>query len=331
MKRLRSFLLGGAVLFGAGASSAEAAWNNVFQVCCHQPTPAVSYYAPAACCPQPVAVTQYVQRSYYQPVTRYETRTYYEPVTSYQTSYYYAPVTSYRYSCYYDPCTCSYQQVATPTVSYQLRAQSCPVQSWVQRCATVPVTTQQLSYYYEPVTTWVTPTSAPVAPAAPVMPSTPPPPTASPGVSEQRIPPTPGVLEQPGRGNGNGGSSYERNYPPDSMPPASGSSIRPRPQSAPVAPPTVRLDRIVSLPPANVEGQVFRGETGQPGARLLFVSTDRQGARQTATTDPNGRFQLTLGAGEWLVYLHAADGKPVFHSKLAVRQNERCNVTLVSR
>jgi len=60
-------------------------------------------------------------------VTCYQQKTTCEPVTTYRTSYYYEPVCSYRYSCYYDPCTCSYQQVATPTTSYQLRQRCDPV------------------------------------------------------------------------------------------------------------------------------------------------------------------------------------------------------------
>ncbi len=110
--------------------------------------PTVSYYAaPAASCPQACAPsctpcqtcqTNYVQRSYYQPVTEYQTQSYYEPVTSYSTSYYYAPVTSYSYSSFYDASSCSYQQVAQPTVSYQLRAQSCPVQNWVRAAKKCP-------------------------------------------------------------------------------------------------------------------------------------------------------------------------------------------------
>ena len=58
---------------------------------------------------------------YYQPVTEYQSQSYYEKVTSYKTSYYYAPVQSYSYSSYYDASSCSYQQIAKPTVSYQLR------------------------------------------------------------------------------------------------------------------------------------------------------------------------------------------------------------------
>ena len=123
-------------LLVAEAGPLQAAWDNVFQVCCFgcRQRAAAGYYvaqappavaaAPSPCCPPacpPVCTTRYSLRCYYQPITTYQTRTYYEPVCS------------YRYSCYYDPCSCSYQQVAVPTTSYQLRSQCCPVQSWVQR------------------------------------------------------------------------------------------------------------------------------------------------------------------------------------------------------
>src|SRR5205807_2928032 len=122
-------------LLTAGVSPTQAAWNNVFQVCCDScgGQQAVSAYAPDPCCnpcPQPVCTTRYVARCYYQPVTCYQTKTYYEPVTTYRTSYYYEPVTSYRYSCYYDPCSCSYQNVACPSTCYRLRSQCCPVPRW---------------------------------------------------------------------------------------------------------------------------------------------------------------------------------------------------------
>lgn len=332
MRPTRILLLSFALLvIESGTPTAHAAWNNVFQVSCHNKQPVVSNYAPNACCPQPVCTTQYMQRCYYQPVTSYQTRTYYEPVTSYQTSYYYEPVTSYRYSCYYDPCSCSYQNVAVPTTSYRLRAQNCPVTSWVQRCMNVPVTTYQQAFYYEPVTTC---TSTSVTVGAPI-PATPAPALANPpaqspsglqpGVQEQRIPPVPGVLEQSGSGNGSG-TRLERYFEPRQ--PASAVPQRP---SSP-APPTVRLDRITALPGANVEGQVYRGDSSpQSGAYVLFVSMARQGVRETTQADANGNFRVALGRGEWLVYLHGADGKPVFHSKLEVRENEQRRVALLSR
>src|SRR5439155_4322504 len=137
----------------------SAGWDSVFQpTLFRRNTTTTQYYVPpvvvqsspvvVAQSPPPVVVaqaspcgdpcqkctTQYVQRSYYQPVTTMETRTVMEQVTTMQTSYYYAPVTTYRYSSYYDPTTCCYQQVAVPQCGYELRAKQCPVQSWVSRC-----------------------------------------------------------------------------------------------------------------------------------------------------------------------------------------------------
>jgi hypothetical protein len=81
-----------------------------------------------------------------------------------------------------------------------------------------------------------------------------------------------------------------------------------------------------------VEGQVVRANNApQPGTRLLFVSADRQGERESVTADPAGQFRVTLASGGWLVYLEAADGRPVFHSKIDVQDNQQRQVTLVSR
>jgi hypothetical protein len=68
-----------------------------------------------------------------------------------------------------------------------------------------------------------------------------------------------------------------------------------------------------------------------PGARLLFVSADRQGEREAVTADRSGEFRVTLASGGWLVYVEGADGKPVFHSKIDVQENQNRKVTLVSR
>lgn len=329
-------------LWGLGAVPAHAAWDNVFQVCCFgcRSRPAVSNYAPAACCPAPCpqqtcCTTQYVQRSYYTPVTCYQTQVSYQPVTSYRTSYYYEPVTSYRYSCYYDPCTCSYQQIASPQTCYRLRSQTCATTSYLQRTCQVPVTSYRLSYYYEPVTTCATtPCATPCcngasapAPAAP----------AAPGVSESVAPapaaPQPGVNESRTPANPSNGQ-YDRYYPQPTTPPppaAKTNSFAAPPKAAP--PPVVRLDRIVALPPTNgpLQGQVVRLDNlPQPGARLLFVHAERQAPRESATADQTGRFRVALSSGAWLVYLTGSDGKPTFHSKIEVRPDSR-PVVLVSR
>jgi hypothetical protein len=194
-----------------GNGSAAAAWNNVFQVCCHScrssnyvaaPAPtAAAYAAPAPCGGCQQCTTNYVQRCYYQPVVTYQKSCYQEPVTTYRTSYYYEPCTSVRYSCYYDPCSCSYQQVAQPVTTYRLRSQCCPVTSYLQRCCLKPVTTYQQMTYYEPQTTCCTttigaPVAAPPAGAAVAVPQ-------QPGVQAGALPSQPGVQggaipQQPG-------------------------------------------------------------------------------------------------------------------------------------
>jgi hypothetical protein len=279
-----------------------------------------------------------VQRCYYTPVTCYQTRTYYEPVTTYRTSYYYEPVTTYRYSCYFDPCTCCYQQVACPTTCYRLRSQCCPVTSYLQRCCYVPVTSYKQCCYYEPVTTCCTPCCTPGCPTVsappcngnggtpsvtestngvPSIPTSPP--ATKPGVSESVAPST--------------SSNYNQYIAPQAsgtnrhVPPAQPKLSNPTPP-----PPAVKLDRIVSLKGHNLEGQVTRGDQApHSGARLLFVNVDRGGVQETAHADTSGEFRVTLASGNWLVYVHGPDGKPVFQTKVAVKENETRQVRLTSR
>ncbi len=325
-------------LLAVGAKPAPAAWNSVFQVCCHNcgPRASVSASVPVTvaappCCdpcpPQQVCTTRYVQRCYYQPVTTYQARTYTEAVTTYRTSFYYEPVTSYRYSCYYDPCTCSYQQVACPVTSYRLRSQCCPVTSYLQRCCMVPVTSYRMAFYYEPVTTCCTtscyppcPDPCPPGPSVGEQRSSSAPPATQPGVGEYRDPGTSGS-NKPFEPNRNGSSGE----PPMSKVPST--SIR---QPAPPPPPAVKLDRIVALPGHNVEGAVVRGdEAPRPGAKLLFVSADRKEAPQSVTADAGGKFRLTLASGAWLVYLNEG-AEPTFQTRIEVREETK-SLRLVSR
>jgi hypothetical protein len=317
MKPLKGIVWGCALaLLAASGEPCRAAWCNAFQVCCNTCGSA----APDPCCnpcPQPCCTTQYVQRCYYQPVTCYQTRTYYEPVTTYKTSYYYEPVCSYRYSCYYDPCTCSYQQVATPVTSYCLKSQCCPVTSYLQRCCMVPVTSYRQSFYWEPVTTCAAapPPCCPTTPSAPV--------TPGPGVGEQRSLPPAGV--------GESRDAYKQGPPPPLPPTSFNRQLTPQFPAAP-KPPTVRLERIVSMPAPGVEGQVIRSDK-EPlgGAKVMFVNADRHGDQQSVTADGKGQFHAELAAGAWLVYLHKADGSLDFHSKIELRGEETQRLTLLGR
>lgn len=367
------------------AEPAAAAWNNVFQVTClfRQRTAVSSYYvaptvvqsspvvvqsapvvaAASPCCdpcPQTQCTTSYVQRCYYQPVTTYQTQTYYQPVTTYRTSYYYEPVCSYSYSCYYDPCTCSYQQVATPTTSYQLRAQCCPVQSWVQRCSSVPVTSYQRVSYWQPQTTCcqVAPVS-PCSTAVPVVPSTPAvvapapattaPPVTSvpPSVTEQQAlpstqPPAPPPSVQEERSGTTLPPSYYRNY---STPSNGGTNYQPplnnsvpptsiRVPQAPATPPQVRLDRIASNSQRGtaIQGQVVNDDNApKANVQLLFVNADRQNDREAATASADGRFDVSLASGRWLVYIRGSNGQRVYHSRIDVEDRDTSYIRLVSR
>jgi Carboxypeptidase regulatory-like domain len=342
---------------GAGAlgllllapAAAPAAWNNVFQVTCHGcRRPAVAAYAPpvvaaAPACPAPCPPpcppqVAYVQRSYYTPVTTYEPVTQMVPVTSNYTSYYYEPVCSYTYSSYYDPCTCTCQSVATPTTSYRLRSKCNSVTNYVARISYRPVTTMRQSCYLEavPVNPCCPPAGAPGPVAAIPVPGAAPPlnlQTPEPALGEQRTVPAPGAPAP--------GLSEDRSYYGGAMPPLTGQSLRqpPRvPTFAPVPPPApavpVKPGQIAARPntPATVSGQVVANNfTPRGGARVVFVSAQKQEMRQAATADAAGRFQVDLPAGGWYVYLAGADGTPTYHSQLTVQASESRNVTVVSR
>jgi hypothetical protein len=343
---------------GAGAlgllllapAAAPAAWNNVFQVTCHgcNKRPTVSaYIAPAPvvaaspCCPQQV---QYVQRTMYTPVTSYEPVCTQVPVTSNYTSYYWEPVRSYTYSSYYDPCTCTCQSVATPVCSYRLRSQCNSVTNYVQRISYRPVTTYRQSCYMEavpvnpcgPTAPGAFPAPVTAAPAGPIVAV--PQPGAVPPLNLQT--PEPALNEQrtfPNSGTSAPALGEDRSYYGNTIPPLTGQSLRPVPvPSLPPANVPVRPGQIAMRPtangPANLSGQIVASNFApRGGAKMVFVSAQKQDMRVAATADRSGRFQVDLPAGGWYVYLAGADGKTTYHSQLTVKPSESRNLTVVSR
>jgi hypothetical protein len=94
----------------------------------------------------------------------------------------------------------------------------------------------------------------------------------------------------------------------------------------------VKLERIAFGPDARVEGQVVRGDRSpRPGARVVFVSAQRQAPNQSVTAGATGRFQVTLASGSWLVYVQGADGQQAFHSRLEVDGRPASPLTVVTR
>ncbi|MFO0881027.1 MAG: hypothetical protein U0840_27200 [Gemmataceae bacterium] len=340
-------------LLAIGGTPAQAAWNNVFQVCCNHcgkssPAPAVSGYVagyagdsgcPTPCqpaCPPPpttTCTTRYVQRSFYQPVTSYRTSYYYEPVTTYRTSYYYEPVTSYRYSCYYDPCTCSYQSVACPTTSYRLRERCCPVTSYLQRTCMTPVTSYQQSFYYEPVTSCCTSTTGAAVAAPPAGAVASPPPatsesTSPPPGTTASPPPPPVTTESTSPGLTSDSYKMDRSPPVQSRPTMPPASYQPTPARTP----TIRFDRIASRGNANLEGKVvLRDSSPRSNARLLLVSADEKSVQKTIQTDRDGSFRTKVEAGGWLVYSQDESGRPTFVRRIEVPADRLFTLTVTQR
>ncbi len=152
-----------------------------------------------------------------------------------------------------------------------------------------------------------------------------------PGVNDGGATPMPGVGD-PNAGISNKQLGFSRGPLPNRQLAPQNPAAKPA-TPLPAAPPNVQLDKIVFAPLPGVEGQVvgFDGKAPQAGARVLFVHADRQGAQQTVTADRQGQFRAELASGNWLVYLHAADGKPVFHSKIEVRDDNPNRLTLYTK
>ncbi len=301
------------------SNRAAAAWDNVFQVCCHDCNrPRASFFAPAPCpqpCPQPEVRISYVQRCYYQPVTEYVRKSYYEPVTKKVTSYYYEPVTEYKYSTYYDPCTGCPQRVCTPVTSYRLRSQCNSVTSYVERCAMVPVTTLKQVTYQQPVVSYYYPPAPTGASFYPLPPMGAP---AGPSVEQIRQNP-PGVT--PERGNS------DTMIPPPDVPVQPGSL--PRPGNAKLRPEkTVSRSSVVT-----VRGEVVLNDqiTPRAGAKLVFMNADKPEQKEYATANAFGEFDVRLPAGNWYLYVGGETGKASYHKQIALGDRDTVDYKVVSR
>ena len=299
------------------AGNANAAWDNVFQVCCNDCGKSqTSYYAPQPCpqpCPQPEMRVSYVQRSYYQPVTEYVRKSYSVPVTRQVTSYYYEPVTEYKYSTYYDPCTGCPQKVCTPTTAYKLRSKCNSVTSYVERCAMVPVTTLKQVNYQQPVVSYYYPPQPTTSGYYPL------PPMAPPSVDQFREK-SPNV-QPPQNGSDN--------LPPMQLPTGPGGASYPKPGTARLRPEkTVSRTSVVS-----VRGEVVLADqiTPRGNAKLVFMNADKPDQKEYATANAYGEFDLRLPAGNWYMYVGGVTGKATYHKRLALGDRDTVDYKVVSR
>ena len=324
-------------------STLQAAWNSSFQTTYlfrrNKPTTTTSNYAPVVAglavgtpiTPCNTCNTQYVQRSYYEPVTSYERKTYYEPVVATQTSYYYEPVTTYRYSCFYDPCSCSQKQVATPETSYQLRTALKPVTTYVEKVGYQPMTGYRQAFYYEPVTTCTQTTTTTTVGSPILAPSLPPylgapafvpqapcatptPALSPPGVNEQRLAPSP-TGAAPASGNGIApvsGRVTSTDFPRVLL--AAPQVVTPPAPAQPVRP--TDFSRLTSR---GREYTQLNGSVPSANSRVVFIPTSSELFSEETRSNPAGRFNIRLASGTYAVYAENGNGRPVFVQNIEVR------------
>jgi hypothetical protein len=109
--------------------------------------------------------------------------------------------------------------------------------------------------------------------------------------------------------------------------PSAGSSYRNEPKvlTPPTPPPPIRLDRIAGRGASGqgVEGLVVsRTNAPAPRVHVTLIHLDRAQLHHRVEADGEGRFDLTLAAGTWLIYTRGADGRDVFQGKFEVRDQE---------
>jgi hypothetical protein len=326
---------------------AQAAWDNVFQPTlfgrlrrpstsnyCQSCVPVVvaqaaPIIAPACntCQSAPVVVqapptqqctTNFVQRSFYQPVTTMESRSFYEPVTTTQTSFFWEPVTTMQTSFYPDPCSCGGVVArSSPVTSFVLRQQSCPVQSWVQRCAQVPVTSFKQVFYLEPQTTCCNTTVGAPVPMGAAPPATSPTPSYSP----------PPVIDQQRQAPSGPNVGSTSNFPSGNCPTCTTAN---QPKSAGAWQPVVNLGGIAPEAGDLVQGQVVRNDRSPTSnAQVLFVNA-ATGTRHSITTNDAGRFNLALASGQYHVFLAGSNGSAAYHSQVNVDRKQANVLNLIN-
>ena len=295
------------------ADFASAGWNNVYQVTCwgcrNRVARSDSYYSAPAPTPsrssyfagyetRTETVTQTVMRpeKYEEMVPTVERRTYYEPQTSYTRS------------SYYDPVTGCCQTVEKPTTRMVRKEECATVLKAVERLRMVPTQVQRevevrRPVYYGP---------------------------------EERVYKAP-VCALPGPSAGTPQVDVIRSQGPSvtqelgtiapQMVPAS-------PNSLPRAMPPARVNaRTTSLNKTTVvRGEVVRPDQATPlaGAKLVLVSAADAKTREYVTADGFGRFETSVPAGTYHLYVGDGSGKASLHKTLKLDDAER-TFTVVSR
>ena len=298
------------------ADFASAGWNNVYQVTCWgcRKARSDSYYTPA-----PAPSRSSYRLSHYETETRSETVTVMRPervveqVPTTERRSYYEPVTTYTRSSYYDPVTGCCQTVEKPTTRMIRREECSTVMKAVERLQMVPTQVERQYEVRRPVY---------YGPEEKVYKA---PTCALPGASAGSSPQVDVIRSQgPTIAPAGGETILPQNIPTN---PGSGMSA-PR-----VMPPAKVNGRTTSLAKATaVRGEVVRPDQATPlaGAKLVLVSAADSKTREYATADEFGRFEASVPAGTYHLYVGDGHGKASFHKTLRLEEAER-TFTVVSR
>jgi hypothetical protein len=115
---------------------------------------------------------------------------------------------------------------------------------------------------------------------------------------------------------------------PAVVPPVSGSSY-PR-LTPPLPEPPVRADRIASTGALEA---TFRTASQQARGRVevTLVAASRPQRREQLFTDDEGKLEVEIPDGEYLIYARTADGRWVSHGRIQVREHHTAKVTLLEQ
>jgi microcompartment protein CcmK/EutM len=94
-----------------------------------------------------------------------------------------------------------------------------------------------------------------------------------------------------------------------------------------------RTTSLSSAGTSAVRGEVVRNDRATPlaGAKLVLVSADDAKTREYATADEFGRFDLSVPAGIWHLYVGDGNGRAGFHKTVKLTPADERTFTVVSR
>ena len=306
-----------AALLTLGEAPAQAGWDNVFQVACHncRRETRSSYYAPAPVASQ--SRTSYVENTYDEVITVDKPTRVQEPVSVQVKSYYWDPVTTYTRRSYKNAAGCT-EEIDVPCTRYVRKEECNTVTRYVERMKMVPTEVRRKVTERTPVTTITGPTTR----------------SYSSDCENCGLPPAssgraPQVEVIPGRR-----PEVQMN---DRLEPQSGvmrnKSAAPFPPAKPFTGSVNARTTSVTGATAAVRGEVVGADRATPkaGAKLVFLSDANFDETVRATADEYGNFSAQLPAGKWHVYVGNGTGRADLTTAVTVSAYDAAPLMVVSR